>query len=88
MKWGILDTEPGNWPRDDESRFLFGCAETLSYFKFFVSENEFIGTISKDLRIGDLICILFGGQPPFILRIEGEDRYILIGECYVTMSTA
>jgi hypothetical protein len=30
-----------------------------------------------------MICILFGGQTLFILRRETEDRYILIGECYV-----
>jgi hypothetical protein len=26
-----------------------------------------------------------GDQTPFILRRENEDRYILIGECYVNV---
>jgi hypothetical protein len=30
-----------------------------------------------------MIYMVFGGQTPFILRRESEDRYILIGECYV-----
>lgn len=34
------------------------------------------------IRVGDVLCILFGGQVPFILRSEGE-HYRLVGECYV-----
>ncbi|KAI1453486.1 HET-domain-containing protein [Annulohypoxylon moriforme] len=31
----------------------------------------------------DIICVLFGGKMPFCLRPLGEERYMLVGECYV-----
>ena len=34
------------------------------------------------VELGDIICILFGGMTPFVLR-PVEDRFILLGECYV-----
>ncbi len=34
------------------------------------------------LRKGDLCCVLFGAQVPFILRSVGEN-YQLVGETYV-----
>ena len=32
---------------------------------------------------GDLICLLAGGEVPFILRSKGESLYQFIGESYV-----
>ncbi|OTB05566.1 hypothetical protein M426DRAFT_319828 [Hypoxylon sp. CI-4A] len=32
---------------------------------------------------GDIVCVLFGGKMPFCLRPVGEQRYLLVGECYV-----
>jgi hypothetical protein len=31
---------------------------------------------------GDIVCVLFGGKTPCCLR-QADDRYILVGECYV-----
>lgn len=42
------------------------------------------GTGLPGVMAGDIVCILFGFDVPYILRpteIEGE--YLLIGECYV-----
>jgi hypothetical protein len=31
---------------------------------------------------GDHVCLLFGGQVPFVLRLV-DDHYLLIGEYYI-----
>lgn len=31
---------------------------------------------------GDVVCVLFGGRTPYILRPKG-DHYLFVGECYV-----
>ncbi len=32
---------------------------------------------------GDLVCLLFGGQVPFVIRKLHEEQYSLVGECYL-----
>jgi hypothetical protein len=49
---------------------------------FFLSAQGYLGIARYDVVKGDKICILHGGQTPFILRQEG--RYNLFkGECYI-----
>jgi hypothetical protein len=48
----------------------------------FRTNKGYIGTGSKYARPRDLVCVLFGGQTPFILRRDGE-RYQFISDCYV-----
>jgi hypothetical protein len=64
--------------------------------RFFVSTKGYVGLAPFHAEIGDLCCILFGGQTPFILRncshthpkiqyiFGGEGNpYLFIGESYV-----
>ena len=46
--------------------------------------NAIIGTGPEGLRIGDIVCVLYGGDVPFILHPDGQGHYALIGECYVS----
>jgi hypothetical protein len=45
-------------------------------------QDGYIGIGDVMLESGDLVCILFGGNVPFILR-EVKGKYQFIGECYV-----
>lgn len=49
------------------------------------TQNGFIGTVPRTARKGDLVCVLFGGQTPFVLRrdVHQEGLYRLVGDCYV-----
>ncbi|OCK98437.1 uncharacterized protein K441DRAFT_450918, partial [Cenococcum geophilum 1.58] len=49
---------------------------------FFLSKQGYIGLARYDVREGDKICILHGGQVPFILRQEGR-YHVFKGECYI-----
>jgi hypothetical protein len=55
----------------------YGC-------RLFATDGGILGTGVPEMMAGDLVCILFGGIVPYILRpTEVEGQYLLIGECYV-----
>ena len=52
----------------------------------FTTDNSaaWLGTGLDGTRVGDVVCVLSGGDVPFILRQVGnKGEYKLIGECYV-----
>ena len=49
---------------------------------FFRTREGYIGLGPDYLEIGDIICVLFGGRVPYILRPE-KDYFLLVAECYV-----
>jgi Heterokaryon incompatibility protein (HET) len=76
------------WPiqnkQDTEDSFISSSLIKLALNSrgFFLSKQGYMGVARYDVTEGDRICILHGGQVPFILRQEG--RYHLFkGECYV-----
>ncbi len=50
--------------------------------RFFTTLGGYMGIGPPGMRPGDLICVLLGGNVPWVVRQEGHE-YILIGECYV-----
>jgi hypothetical protein len=54
--------------------------------RLFTTDNSaaWLGTGLGGTRVGDVVCVLSGGDVPFILRQVGnKGEYKLIGECYV-----
>ncbi|CZR69694.1 uncharacterized protein PAC_19594 [Phialocephala subalpina] len=49
---------------------------------FFTKDKFYLGLGPSIMQEGDLLCVLFGGATPLILRPEGE-HYRFVGECYV-----
>jgi hypothetical protein len=49
---------------------------------FFTKHKSFLGLGPKSTQEGDILCVLFGGATPFILRSDGE-QFRFVGECYV-----
>ena len=41
-----------------------------------------IGLVPRSAAAGDVICVLYGGRVPYVLR-PCKDGYTLIGECYI-----
>ncbi|KAF2810809.1 HET-domain-containing protein [Mytilinidion resinicola] len=48
----------------------------------FISTSGFVGLAPLRVQVGDVVCILLGGDVPYLLRKCGES-YILVGEAYV-----
>lgn len=48
-----------------------------------------MGIVPKCSERGDVVCVLFGAQVPFVMRevrdgqSNGGKRYQLVGECYL-----
>jgi hypothetical protein len=52
--------------------------------RLFVTDSEMFGTGLSGIMDGDVVCILFGSEVPYILRpTRTEGQYLLIGECYI-----
>ena len=78
------------WPTTTEADIAIGNASvfqaSLEYVawrrKFFTTQNGHIGLGPLSMKRGDSVCILKGGQIPFLLRKDGI-HHCLIGESYV-----
>lgn len=51
--------------------------------RFCTTAKGRLACIPKSSRKGDVICILFGGEVPYVLRPISDGYYSVIGECYV-----
>ena len=54
--------------------------------RIFTTDNNaaILGSGLDGTRVGDIVCVLYGSDVPFILRQVGnKGEYKLIGECYV-----
>jgi hypothetical protein len=63
--------------------------------RFYITARGYISLIPPNSKVGNIVCILFGSQTPFMLRPESERRsepmetvnslgiYTLVGECYI-----
>jgi hypothetical protein len=51
--------------------------------RLIISNRGYMGIAHENSKQGDIICILFGGRAPFILRAAAKGGHHLVGECYV-----
>ncbi|KAL7755647.1 hypothetical protein ACKLNR_014174 [Fusarium oxysporum f. sp. zingiberi] len=63
-------------------RYVSAAAPVRHSYRVFVTESSMFGTGPVDMKVGDLLCVLFGAEVPFLLRPLG-DGYMVVGECYV-----
>lgn len=70
---------------DPHSEMLFesSLSRWSSRRRFSVTQNGRLACVPKDSRKGDLLCVLFGGEVPYVLRPSGNGYYAIVGECYV-----
>ncbi|KAF4982697.1 hypothetical protein FZEAL_1724 [Fusarium zealandicum] len=49
------------------------------------TKTGLIGTATWDVKEGDLVCVLYGGQTPFVLSRDENcpGKYRYVGDCYV-----
>jgi hypothetical protein len=62
----------------------YALDRTCMIWRQFSSQKGYYGMASSDeAQEGDLMCVLFGGEVPFVLRLNDDGRYRMIGGCYV-----
>lgn len=53
------------------------------HLKFSISKDQRLCMVPDDAAAGDIICVLFGAQTPYVLRPYKKNAFRLVGECYV-----
>ncbi|KAI8627852.1 heterokaryon incompatibility protein-domain-containing protein [Xylariaceae sp. FL1651] len=48
-----------------------------------VLEGGFVGLGPRDTRTGDWICVILGCELPLVVRPAPEDRFTVVGQCYI-----
>ncbi|KAF5685103.1 Het6 heterokaryon incompatibility [Fusarium denticulatum] len=52
--------------------------------KMFITETGYVGFGPRCLKHGDVVCVLFGGGTPYVLRpTAAPDEYLFLGPAYV-----
>ncbi|PQE13296.1 heterokaryon incompatibility protein [Rutstroemia sp. NJR-2017a BVV2] len=77
----VLEPQNANDPGDAD---LYRLHLNAAYNRrmFFTKHKYFLGLGPKSMQQGDILCVLFGGATPFILRPDGE-QFRFVGECYI-----
>jgi hypothetical protein len=71
--------------RKQSASYTSVLKDTVAEWRFFVTENGYVGVAPGRVKVRDAVGIIKGGQVPFVLckSEEREGRFRLIGECYV-----
>ncbi|MCJ1412132.1 hypothetical protein MMC19_006224 [Ptychographa xylographoides] len=91
-KYTSKQAECNHFGREDLDEYLAHGSQTPTGKNFqrsirvwrtlFITTDRSMGLGSREIQVGDKICVLFGGNTFFILRQAGR-AYRLIGACYV-----
>jgi hypothetical protein len=65
-----------------DTLFTFQLAMSTKGRKFCRTNDGRVGWVSKHSRVGDSVCLLFGGKVLHTLRAGDDGHYQLIGEAY------
>jgi hypothetical protein len=68
---------------DDIASFDISFLQECRHRRLFITVQGYMGLAPPTAREGDLVCVLLGGDVPFILR-PSNSNYLLIGESYGT----
>jgi len=84
---------PDDNARDSDAMYQFEATlvETTKYHSFCMTEKGYMALVPDSTRPGDVLCVLYGGCTPFVLRpargsVQGqteEEKMTLIGPAYV-----
>ncbi|KAF6809796.1 heterokaryon incompatibility protein [Colletotrichum sojae] len=67
----------------DPSRFQEAFTRACSDRAFFTATCGLMGIGPNNMRVGDVVVVLFGGKVPYVLRPLGDGKYSFVGECYI-----
>lgn len=78
-------------PRDDRQRnwrywtTAAAFSKQLSNGRFCVTKKGYVGFVPHEAKLGDEICIMYGGAVPFCMRKipRMDSKYKLVGESYI-----
>jgi hypothetical protein len=69
----------------DAWTYLRGFDVHTTFRICFSTSEGYFGLGPEYILTGDIVCVPQGSQTPYILR-EESDHYILVGQCYMSVS--
>jgi hypothetical protein len=51
--------------------------------RFCSTADDHFGSLPHQAQAGDVICIFYGGNVPYVLRPCSDGRYKFVGHCYL-----
>ncbi|KAF5706220.1 Heterokaryon incompatibility protein [Fusarium globosum] len=81
-----VDVIPEYLLQRDRSKGIKGLESFTSLTKsrrFAATDIGLVGYVPMRAKKGDLVCIFYGSEVPFVVRKEAEGKYSLVGECYI-----
>lgn len=66
----------------DAQRYADTMLDWCKYRRFFITGSGLFGIGPSSMRQDDVVCVLFGGKVPYVLRPRG-DHWLFVGDCYV-----
>jgi hypothetical protein len=82
--WGTRGVEEIQQDSQDMTHIylLFDTIQSHQTHVFCTTESGYIGMVPQWSRVGDIICLIYGLDVPYVLR-EVEGRFRLVGNSYV-----
>jgi hypothetical protein len=76
---------PGDVGKKGDAEIFWFMMRTVCRGRtFLITEKGYYGLGPRITKPGDLCCVLFGADVPFILRkVDGAEKYKLVGEAYI-----
>jgi hypothetical protein len=71
------------WRKAASKPYMYVMQLESARRRVFLSSRGYYGLGQESLRVGDTICLLSGGDSPFLIRDADPGYYELIGEAYV-----
>jgi hypothetical protein len=83
VRWHLADKISSSPPREVVDEIFSFIPPWTTGRKAFVTQTGFLGLGPAEVEPGDVVCILFGGNLPYMMRPLGLDEFIFLGPCYV-----
>ncbi|KAJ3549851.1 hypothetical protein NM208_g281 [Fusarium decemcellulare] len=81
-----VDVIPEYLLQNDRTNGIGGLQALISLTesrRFAATDIGLTGYVPMRAKKGDLVCILYGSDVPFVVRKEAGGKYLLVGECYM-----
>jgi hypothetical protein len=83
VRWQLADKTSNAPPREVVDEIFSFIPLWTRGRKVFVTQTGFLGLGPAEVEPGDVVCILFGGNLPYMVRPLGQDEFTFLGPTYV-----
>jgi hypothetical protein len=83
VRWHLADKTSSAPPKEVVDEIFSFVPLWIRGRKVFVTQRGFLGLGPAETEPGDVVCILFGGNLPYVVRPLDQDEFTFLGPSYV-----